>query len=989
MAEQESRSSFSLYAELALEVGTSCRVSGDVGVRSVGRASSGAQLVLGSHTVLGASFRAIAPSVQIASGAQCATVLTDELIDHNSADRPATSAFPAALMPPLPLVVSAGAGERAVVVAAGQQQTLTPGAYGSLVVDGVAVLEAGEYGFTDVTVGADAELRCAGAVQVTVLRTLTAHDGARLRPQDVEMGATDMHVSVLAADDETTPAVRLGQRVVVRAVVAAPHATVALGAHAELTGAVAGFRIDVADHVTVHYERGLPGVATDPHGVQVLEPGAGGPFGLPFHPVVGTVPYDRLIGLGVGLPTRDPAGLQEFIRAVSDPRDPQYRKHLTQEQFRATYGALDADYAEVQSWADMSGLTTLNTHRSNLLLTVRGTANQVQQAVFCNLLLRERPDGTTYPVADRAISVDLRLKLLEVAGLGDWGRVGTNGPTGTGWLHSFTGPDLRRAYLGTTPSAYQQLLGVGQTVGICGWEDYRDIDVDTYAISVQTGQGLPPVPPPPQQDVQIVYRASDDPFVPGSTEKSVEEAVLDVDMVYAMAPGAAIRFFKAGQSIYGINDCLHAMANYEPLTVASCSLWWETASFNSQCALDQMAALGVTFAMASGDTGGANWVPCSYTMNNMTLVGGTVLTCNRLFKTGPPVTYPIPYYQSESGWSKSGGGVMHYEAPENLNLPQLVFSVSIPDYQVAIMTQAAASNGGSVRYRNYPDVAMVAQDLEEFTHGIADFGGGGTSVAAPLFAGFVALINEYSLHGANGLMGFINPVLYSIGETAGPKESLYSYCFNDITTGSNPCTSTVLLGPIPLPAGSTYYAVPGYDLVTGLGSPKPAIIFQLGNPQAPSTPLTNIHLSIGTGEDNLRGDSQALARVHLPDATVVTFVLKDHDEPEWDAGSSHDRYFELPNLDPPLTEQQGITGVVLQLVAGDGGVFASADNWDVGTLQVGLFNPGTEEVCQLNLVGQVHLQDGSFGLVRLGPDGVGPSSPMYATGPGSGCPQPA
>ena len=82
---------------------------------------------------------------------------------------------------------------------------------------------------------------------------------------------------------------------------------------------------------------------------------------------------------------------------------------------------------------------------------------------------------------------------------------------------------------------------------------------------------------------------------------------------------------------------------------------------------------------------------------------------------------------------------------------------------------------------------------------------GGTSCAAPLWAGFMALVNQQAA--ANGLapLGFINPALYAIA--AGPN---YTNCFHDTTTGNNIWPGSPNL----------FYAVTGYDLCTGLGTPN-------------------------------------------------------------------------------------------------------------------------------------------------------------------------
>lgn len=88
-----------------------------------------------------------------------------------------------------------------------------------------------------------------------------------------------------------------------------------------------------------------------------------------------------------------------------------------------------------------------------------------------------------------------------------------------------------------------------------------------------------------------------------------------------------------------------------------------------------------------------------------------------------------------------------------------------------------------------------------------------------------------------------------------------------------------------------------------------------------------------------------------------------------------------------MTPTNGIAGVRINLIQDNPDL--SADNWDIENLLVRLFNPGSPQVCQLNLIGAATLEDGSIGLVRLsksaGAGGSGPSSPVFTTGPGSGC----
>jgi hypothetical protein len=91
---------------------------------------------------------------------------------------------------------------------------------------------------------------------------------------------------------------------------------------------------------------------------------------------------------------------------------------------------------------------------------------------------------------------------------------------------------------------------------------------------------------------------------------------------------------------------------------------------------------------------------------------------------------------------------------------------------------------------------------------------------------------------------------------------------------------------------------------------------------------------------------------------------------------------------PPLTPESGITGAQINLVQNNPSF--AADNWDIFALEVSLLSADSSvQVPQLCLVGTAKLQDGSTGLTRLsltaGSSGDGPSTQVFATGPGSGC----
>ena len=109
-----------------------------------------------------------------------------------------------------------------------------------------------------------------------------------------------------------------------------------------------------------------------------------------------------------------------------------------------------------------------------------------------------------------------------------------------------------------------------------------------------------------------------------------------------------------------------------------------------------------------------------------------------------------------------------------------------------------AASHGSTTMRNIPDVALTA-DVQMFliqNNGQA-VAVGGTSAAAPLWAGFTALANQQAAANGKPRIGFLNTPIYAIG-----KGLNYSTDFHDISLGTN-----------------GFAAVSGYDLSTGWGTP--------------------------------------------------------------------------------------------------------------------------------------------------------------------------
>jgi len=273
--------------------------------------------------------------------------------------------------------------------------------------------------------------------------------------------------------------------------------------------------------------------------------------------------------------------------------------------------------------------------------------------------------------------------------------------------------------------------------------------------------------------------------------------------------------------------------------------------------------------------------------------------------------------------------------------------------------------------------------------------GGGTSAAAPLWAGFMALANQQAANNQVGRVGFVNPVLYEIGLTSGLSgaSNLYATSFNDVADGKFNSDNAAVKG---------FPAVAGYDLATGWGSPQCGLIQQLAtfNPAVPGT-YSVLDVHIANGADGLNPVTGATLDVfYVSGGQSPTYTLKPSGAMDWqDNGVVHEFPLQLQDSagNPISIPATGIDHVVLNLLEnGQGSVFGTHDdNWDVAGLGIRLANPGSPEACEIDLSGNqgcivgcavngssALLGDGHPGVVRLsGADdmsGSGPSVPFAA-----------
>jgi Pro-kumamolisin, activation domain len=1032
---------FAVYAERYLVVGQFATVlGGGVGVASIAETGTKSQLIVGPDVEIAPLKVSFAPSVTLGPGSVIGALDANAVKNLGAASVGTISPYVIPTMPPIalgrPLSATGGAD---VTVAAGQTTTLPPGSYGALEVGGTVNLTLGAYSFTSVDVASGANffaspstgcsiyVRC--ITQVQIAGSLSV--GARARFQAYsgsladQASASGLEVTVSGSNDGSTPVASIGANAFVDALLAAPAGSLVFGDTVVAFGAFSAFDVVIGLHTHINFDTGFP---AQPQGTQQLSGYYGASPYAVVAPVIGPAPPTAVMTLDIGLPTRvhEDRTLANTVKLVSDPlKNPAtYRQYMTQAEFAAAFGADPVEFGKVVSWATSSGLTIDHTFPTNLLLSVSGTVAQVEQALHANLVLRARPDGTPFVTVDRDPSVDLEPQLLWIGGLDDFLPPMPSGGSvnGTGCQQTFTSSDLRTAYLDDTVpctgssctcnptvslSPCESLTGEGQVVGVFTFVPHNTQDITSY----DNSQTPLPITYHELPDVVIGSPAS---VVSGLMSST--ETPMDIEMVQAMAPGATIVVFQELPfsnlfNLGHVDAAFHAMANNTPALTVATSSWQFGRDPNEQQALYQMAMQGVSFFAASGDYGNIEDPQDDRDLDDITLVGGTFLN------TTASSTCSQQAYNGESTWNEgtsgadiTGGGIM--DGTQNLtNLPypstwisSVLLAAGLPEgalldfgvcdcypypfccgspvptptYQAPLINGA---NQGSTQYRNYPDVSIVATNFSTFADGSCQENGG-TSGAAPLWAGFMALTNQLSQRNGAKTIGFASPALYEIGATQGQAvNDLYSQDFHDIADGVENSVA----------GGGGYRSVTGYDLATGLGTPTCNLMYQLATttPISGHTPLYWLDFVVTTGDDDLAQRSGLTADVTFHSGVKKQFILKSgagvggaNQGPHWNNGSMVTIPFNLveyldandiPSLD------SGIDSITLTLVEAAGSDSGDFDNWSIAGFNVRLAaNPGgdVQEACEFDLPGIYGLDGGHLGVARLsgtnGASGIGP-----------------
>jgi subtilase family serine protease len=587
----------------------------------------------------------------------------------------------------------------------------------------------------------------------------------------------------------------------------------------------------------------------------------------------GAADSNDTVGFRVYLGWNNPSEVVALAQAVSDPRNSAYRQFLSPVQFRKQFAPSQAQVLAVQSWLRSQGFAVEYTPLNNHYVSAEGTVAQAAAAFGTNFAMYTVQGLTVRsPSADVTLPSFLAGIVSGVLGLDESAQfVHTNHrvdgdapppaafvsaqPCSTYWGQSqavgFTDPYgggiLPYAPCGYTPAQVKGAYGIsgfdgsGQTVAIIDAYASPTIQQDVNQWSVN--RGLPQMNG--NQLTQIV--------APGTyhhPERGLKqdpqgwygEETLDVEAVHGMAPAASIVYVGAPNNFQDLDAALNHVVDRGLAQIVTNSYGFPTEVLPPGYILPyedtilQGVIEGIGIYFSSGDDSDeslvvgyrtADW-PASSPF--VTAVGGTSLAVgasnNYLFETGWGTTTSS---WTGKAWSPTPPGPWLYGSGGGVSL---LFAE--PHYQMGVVPASVFTAQGRTG-RAVPDIAAFGDpntgyligETQTFPDGsvkYSEYRIGGTSLSSPIMAGIMALADQK----AGRPHGFANPLFYSLAGTP---------AFTDIV---NPASTvavvrTNFVNSVDASAGLTFrlrtmnqtlslQTTPGYDDVTGLGTPTSSFL---------------------------------------------------------------------------------------------------------------------------------------------------------------------
>jgi subtilase family serine protease len=558
------------------------------------------------------------------------------------------------------------------------------------------------------------------------------------------------------------------------------------------------------------------------------------------------------------------AKLRQFALAVSTPGNAQFHHFLKPSQYFQRFGTTTTTVSAVKSWLTGAGLRVTQVESHNRYVDVSGNV-AAAEAAFGVSIDRYQHSGLTVQAPTGALSAPAGVAsfVLAVAGVDTTPmivRPATQKPAPP--EPGFRNASPCSAYYGEQAASDQPAFE-GNTLPYapCGYvgsqfrsayEGSTTLDGSGVTVAITDAYASPNIA---SDAATYAARNGDRAYAAGQFSQSLPgsftrvnygqrqcgasgwygEETLDVEAVHAMAQGAKIRYY-ASKSCYDtdfldtfarINDEDKARIVTNSWSGGEAGLRSSTIAAYDQAFL-QGAAEGISYMFSSGDSGdelaGTGTKQVDYPASDpyATAVGGTTAAINSAGALAWQTGWGTEKYALSAGGTSwdllgflygSGGG------------ESAIFGQ--PSYQ-ANVTPSGARGVPDVAMDADPTTGMLVGETQTFPDGVYydQYRIGGTSLSSPLFAGMTAL----ALQHAGGGVGLLNPSIYAnqsaFTDVTGPGPDAGNVRA-DYANGVD-ASQGVVYSVRTFDQDTSLTVGPGWDDVTGLGSPNSGWLTALG-----------------------------------------------------------------------------------------------------------------------------------------------------------------
>ncbi len=565
--------------------------------------------------------------------------------------------------------------------------------------------------------------------------------------------------------------------------------------------------------------------------------------------------YNGNIGVDVIFNFSNQASLNSLLNNLSNPASSQFQHYLTAAQFNSRFAPSVSTYDSSVSYFKSYGLNVKETFANRLLLSLSGSAANFSKAFHTDIMGYNSgstqffaPDSSPLLPAWLSSSVSTVIGLnsqyadnalsLNLAGVHQFGNsVSTsNGSAVTSNVHSNVGVQVKNGiqyFFGSVfQNAYNETPLLGKVlpthavIATLLWGgSYKTGGKTVYTggfnpsdISYYFNYTLPSNEQPHVYGVPIGNALPPGTSANNDTSGAVVENTLDLEMAGSLAPGASI------YNVYGQNSTLldvtaafeEILSPHSPylglLNVSVISNSWgsnDTIITQWNQLLKEAQARGISVLASSGDSGNdynsaksvsnSEYVqfPSTVAFNSygVTAVGGTNISLDLNKGTSGYLSI-----SSQQAWYEPGPQFSSATLGTVGGISKLYTE---PAWQLDSQANSVIKGGG----RGVPDIAAVANNTIIYFSNTTKanfYSVAGTSISSPVSAGIIAEINAYRASHNLGNLGFLDPNIYFLGtqQYNGTHNTAYLSPYFDVTIGHN----------------QVYSALPGYDLVTGMGS---------------------------------------------------------------------------------------------------------------------------------------------------------------------------